>query len=105
MTRLLKTPIIGRNVAAVDSSCSDIEAGLSKCDIRRVPPGFWASAGSAINNTAKRLAAANASSFRAISASIAALTRDGPPSAAFLFRAYAGLAPSRHVCNYDMADM
>src|SRR5215475_16164743 len=31
MTRLLKTPIIGRLTAAVASSWIDIEAGLSKC--------------------------------------------------------------------------
>src|SRR6266404_7453536 len=47
MTRLLKTPIIGRLTAAVASSCNDMLAGLSKCDICRTPPGFWASALSA----------------------------------------------------------
>jgi hypothetical protein len=36
---------------------------------------------------------ANASSFRAIPASIAALKREGPPSAAFLFRALCGVDP------------
>ena len=86
-------PIIGRLTAAVDSSCIDIEAGLSKCDIRRVPPGFWASAGRVINQRTNRPTAANASSFRAIAASIAALTRDGPPSAAFLFLAFCGVCP------------
>src|SRR5215831_7168456 len=44
ITRLLKTPIIGRLAAAVASSCNDILAGLSKCDIFNTPPGFWANA-------------------------------------------------------------
>src|SRR5437588_7619817 len=47
MTRLLNTPIAGRSAATVDSSRIDVLAGLSKCDILRIPPGFWASAGSA----------------------------------------------------------
>src|SRR5205085_2281373 len=34
-TRLLKTPIIGRFTAAVDSSSIDMLAGLSKCPILR----------------------------------------------------------------------
>src|ERR1700730_16883961 len=44
MTRLLKTPIIGRNAAPVASSCSDMLAGLSKNEILSVPPAFWARA-------------------------------------------------------------
>ena len=44
MTRLLKTPITGRLTAPVASSCIDMLAGLSKCDILRMPPGFWANA-------------------------------------------------------------
>src|SRR4029077_18833448 len=44
ITRLLKTPIIGRLAAAVASSCSDMLAGLSKCDIFTTPPCFWANA-------------------------------------------------------------
>jgi hypothetical protein len=44
MTRLLKTPITGCKAARVDSSRIDIEAGLSKCDSLRMPPGFCASA-------------------------------------------------------------
>src|SRR5438093_6827655 len=44
ITRLLKTPIIGRLAAAVDSSCSDMLAGLSKWDILTTPPCFWADA-------------------------------------------------------------
>src|SRR6266849_296746 len=44
MTRLLKTPIIGRIAAVVDSSRSDMLAGLSKWEILRTPPAFWANA-------------------------------------------------------------
>src|SRR5437667_5966516 len=47
MTRLLNTPIIGRNAAPVASSCSDMLAGLSKNEILRMPPAFWAKAASA----------------------------------------------------------
>jgi hypothetical protein len=47
MTRLLKTPIIGRNAAPVASSWSDMLAGLSKKEILRMPPDFWANAFSA----------------------------------------------------------
>src|SRR5712671_3940229 len=54
MTRLLNTPIIGRNAAPVASSCSERVAGLSKNEILSVPPVFWAKAASAqhaaINN-------------------------------------------------------
>src|SRR5262245_31351613 len=46
ITRLLKTPIIGRLAAAVASSCNDMLAGLSKCDILRMPPCFCANAAS-----------------------------------------------------------
>src|SRR2546421_8464621 len=46
ITRLLKTPIIGRLAAAVASSCSDMLAGLSQWDIFTTPPCFWANAGS-----------------------------------------------------------
>src|SRR5215472_6421205 len=46
ITRLLKTPIIGRLAAAVASSCIDMLAGLSKCDILRMPPCFCANVGS-----------------------------------------------------------
>src|SRR4029077_9677440 len=44
ITRLLNTPIIGRLAAAVASSCTDMLAGLSKCDILATPPCFWADA-------------------------------------------------------------
>src|SRR6266699_3052072 len=39
----LNTPIIGRT-AAVASSCSDMLAGLSKCEMLRVPTEFCATA-------------------------------------------------------------
>src|SRR5712691_7618346 len=45
MTRLLNTLIIGRFTAFVDSSRSEILAGLSKWPMVRVPPCFWAKAG------------------------------------------------------------
>jgi hypothetical protein len=41
----------------------------------------------------RTLGVANASSFRAIAASIAALMRADPMSAAFLFRAFCGVSP------------
>src|SRR5439155_24723667 len=44
MTRLLKTPIIGPSAAIVDSSWIDIEAGLLTNGMRRMPPGFSATA-------------------------------------------------------------
>src|SRR5882762_1502243 len=47
MTRLLNTPIIGMPTAIVDSSWIDIDAGLVKLGICRMPPGFWANAGRA----------------------------------------------------------
>src|ERR1700731_2263083 len=50
MTRLLKTPIIGRIAAVVDSSRSDMLAGLSKWEILRTPPAFCATAALAANN-------------------------------------------------------
>src|SRR6202045_1484613 len=49
-TRLLKTPIVGRTAAAVDSSRGDMLAGLSKWEILRIPPAFCATAASAANN-------------------------------------------------------
>src|SRR6266567_268071 len=52
MTRLLKTPIIGRSAAVVDSSRSDMLAGLSKWEIFRMPPAFWANAAPATAITA-----------------------------------------------------
>src|SRR5271163_2547281 len=52
MTRLLKTPIIGRSAAPVASSCSDMLAGLSKNEILRTPPAFCAWAGCAARRRA-----------------------------------------------------
>src|SRR3984893_8617523 len=52
MTRLLNTPITGRNAAPVASSCSDMLAGLSKNEILRTPPVFCARAGCATRRKA-----------------------------------------------------
>src|ERR1700756_3448719 len=46
ITRLLKTPIIGPSAKTVASSWIDMLAGLSGEYILRIPPDFWASAGS-----------------------------------------------------------
>src|ERR1700730_8941429 len=54
MTRLLKTPIIGRNAAPVASSCSDMLAGLSKNEILSVPPAFCAKAASVDHSAINR---------------------------------------------------
>jgi hypothetical protein len=66
MTRLLKRPIIGRLTAPVASSCIDIEAGLSKCDMIRTPPDFCASAIGAASASDTANAAANPPRFRVI---------------------------------------
>src|SRR6516225_3897528 len=50
MTRLLKTPDIGRLTAIVDSSSGDMLAGLSKWPIFITPQCFWPSAVSAAEN-------------------------------------------------------
>src|SRR5215510_9825225 len=65
ITRLLKTPIIGRLAAAVASSCNDMLAGLSKCDILRIPPCFWADAAlvTDTNSTAPAAASTRRSPF------------------------------------------
>src|ERR1700758_3217464 len=63
MTRLLKTPIIGRLTAPVASSCIDIEAGLSKCDMIRTPPDFCASATGAVRPSDNAHAVANLPRF------------------------------------------
>ena len=65
MTRLLKTPIIGRLTAPIASSCIDIEAALSKCDVIRTPPDFCASATGPARVSDNADAAAN-SRFRLI---------------------------------------
>src|SRR5260370_33844574 len=60
MTRLLKTPIIGRLTAPVASSSIDMLAGLSKCDIVSTPPAFCATAvGAALSASHNAPAAAN----------------------------------------------
>ena len=69
MTRLLKTPIIGRRCETiVASSWIDMLAGLSGLYIFRMPPCFWANAASAANIARdNEPAAANARRFRFIS--------------------------------------
>jgi len=62
----LKTPIIGRLTAPVASSCIDIEAGLSKCDMTRTPPDFCASATGAASASDNANPTANPSRFRLI---------------------------------------
>src|SRR5215468_145783 len=59
ITRLLKTPIIGRLAAAVASSCNDMLAGLSKCDILRMPPCFCANTVSLTDASSSELTAAS----------------------------------------------
>src|SRR5712691_10990643 len=69
-TRLLKTPIIGRSAAVVDSSCSDMLAGLSKWESCRMPPAFWAIAGLiTVNPSDSPTAAVNRCNLRVISPS------------------------------------
>jgi len=63
---LLKTPIIGRLTAPVASSCIDIEAGLSKCDMIRTPPDFCASATGTASASDNANAATNLSRFSLI---------------------------------------
>src|SRR5437899_9344181 len=58
ITRLLHTPIIGRNAAPVASSCSDMLAGLSKNEIFRTPPDFCAKAGLLTTNASSAAAVA-----------------------------------------------
>src|SRR5260221_238886 len=49
-------PIIGRSAAAVASSCTDMLAGLSKCETCRIPPRVCAAADPAATVAAKRKA-------------------------------------------------
>src|SRR3984893_9128004 len=63
---LLNTPIIGRLTAPVASSCIDIEAGLSKCDMIRTPPDFCASAIGEASASDNANAGANPPRFRPI---------------------------------------
>src|ERR1700756_2727187 len=68
MTRLLKTPIIGRSETIVASSWIDMLAGLSGSYIFRMPPCFWANAASAANIARNNEpAVANPRRFRFIS--------------------------------------
>src|SRR5580704_2624711 len=80
ITRLLKTPIIGRSAAAVDSSRSDMLAGLSKWEILRIPPVFWAKAASAaVSASDSAPAAASTRRSRFISNLLFEDTGLGPP--------------------------
>ena len=69
MTRLLKTPIIGRRCETiVASSWIDMLAGLSGLYIFRMPPCFWANAASVVNIVRNNEpTAANPCRFRFIS--------------------------------------
>src|ERR1700730_5162402 len=80
ITRLLKTPIIGRSAAAVDSSRSGMLAGLSKWEILRIPPVFWAKAASAaVSASDSTPAAASTRRSRFISNLLFEDTGLGPP--------------------------
>src|SRR5262245_8084349 len=96
MTRLLNTPIIGRSAAAVASSWSDMLAGLSKCEMLRMPPDFCATApwvrSIAVTNA---LPAGSIHLDSPIFASRSwALADLAPPRPKLLFWAYRGLVPS-----------
>ena len=68
ITRLLKTPIIGRSETIVASSWIDMLAGLSGLYIFRMPPCFWATPAPAANTArSNEPAAANPRRLRFIS--------------------------------------
>src|SRR5215831_13764970 len=70
MTRLLKTGIISRMTATVDSPRRDMLAGLSNCGTLMMPPFFWARALSAVKNgSAIDAAAASTRKSRFVSVS------------------------------------
>src|SRR5262249_50070942 len=74
-------PIIGRFTAFVDSSRSEILAGLSKWPIVSVPPGFWAEVGGDAANASKNEpAAANPHRLRFIPRYLLFITRAGKPA-------------------------
>ena len=75
MTRLLNTPIIGPWANMVVSSRIDMLAGLSGVYIFRMPPAFWADAGSAATPT--RAAISNAPRYGFISVHLRSFSR-GP---------------------------
>src|SRR5215813_2771658 len=78
ITRLLKTPIIGRSAMMVASSWIDMLAGLSTVNILRMPPAFCADPGSPLNRAAHSgPAIAMARIFLAICASLGS-TREKP---------------------------
>src|SRR6266446_3101658 len=70
MTRLLKTPIIGRSAETVASSWIDMLAGLSGLYSLRMPPGFCACA-AAVTHAATIQAMAIASHLCLIGAPLA----------------------------------
>src|SRR5215472_8487596 len=59
-TRLLKTAMKGWFTEMVDSSWIDALGGLSRWEIRKVPPAFWASTGDAAITQAAQDAARSA---------------------------------------------
>src|ERR1700730_17703414 len=67
MTRLLNTPIIGPSAKNVISSWIDMLAGLSRLYIFKMPPGYWANAGSGAKAARNHAAIANAVRYRFIS--------------------------------------
>src|ERR1700738_5021007 len=94
MTRLLKTPIIGRLTASVDSSSIDMLAGLSKWPILRIPPDFCADAIHGDNSTSAPAAASTQRSriiIRLLFMTPAFTTGDCPR------RPFFGLVPSGNV--------
>src|SRR6516165_1870373 len=87
-------PIIGRLTAPVASSCIDMLAGLSKCDICITPPDLCATAtGAAPNPSSNAPAAANPPRFRFIAP---------PPRPAFVLLNLRG--GRRRVTAYNAAN-
>src|SRR5882757_514865 len=64
ITRLLNTAMNGWMTEIVASSWIEALGGLSRWEIFRVPPCFWAKAGAAANTNAARVPAANATRER-----------------------------------------
>src|SRR5246127_97249 len=80
MTRLLKTPIIGRSETIVASSWIDMLGGLSGSYIFKMPPCFWANAASEANIARNNEpAAANPRRFRFIPVYLPRLSRVRSP--------------------------
>src|SRR5216684_4249517 len=96
MTRLFKTPIIGRSAMTVVSSWIDMLAGLSIMYCLRTPPCFWASAAPLAAVTAKRAKnAVTRRDFGAISFSqTRAFRRFARPRSSALFARLPRVTPS-----------